>query len=88
MTDKSVSSQPHGDGSEYLTTSVGIRYEPSAGAVFFEGSIAGDSDLNGDGIMDSATDDIVRTLQTLKDAGVITGKEMGQIIKQTNQPRK
>ena len=71
MTDKSVSSQPHGDGSEYLTTSVGIRYDPSAGAVFFEGTIAGDSDLNGDGIVDSdqtSTDVIVKTLQTLKDA--------------------
>jgi len=91
LTDKSVSSQPHGDGAEYLTTSVGIRYDPSAGAVFFAGTISGDSDLNGDGIVDSdqtATDAIVRTLQTLKDAGVITGKEMGQIIKQTNQPRK
>jgi hypothetical protein len=91
MTDKSLSSGQHGDGSEYLTTSVGIRYEPSAGAVFFEGTIAGDSDLNGDGIVDSdqtSTDVIVKTLQTLKDAGVITGKEMGQIIKQTNQPRK
>jgi hypothetical protein len=90
LTDNSVSSQPHGDGSEYLTTSVDILYESSAGVVRFAGTIAGDSDLNGDGIMDSdqtSTDTIVKTLQTLKDVGVITGKEMGQIIKQTKQPR-
>ena len=91
MTDSSVSSQPHGDGAEYLTTSVNILYDPSQGAVRFAGTIAGDSDLNGDGIMDSdqtSTDAIVKTLKTLKDLGVITGKEMGQIIKQTNQPKK
>lgn len=91
LTDNSVSSQPHGDGAEYLTTSVKIVYDASAGQVRFAGTIAGDSDLNGDGIMDSdqtSTDAVVKTLQALKDAGVITGKEMGQIIKQTNQPSK
>lgn len=91
LTDNSVSSQPHGDGAEYLTTSVNIVYDASAGQVRFAGTIAGDSDLNGDGIIDSdqtSTDAVVKTLQALKDAGVITGKEMGQIIKQTNQPSK
>jgi hypothetical protein len=91
LSDNSVSSQPHGDGSEYLTTSVNILYDPSANAVRFAGTIAGDSDLNGDGIIDSdqtSTDTIVKTLQTLKDIGLITGKEMGQILKQTNQPIK
>jgi hypothetical protein len=31
---------------------------------------------------------VVQTLKVLKDIGVITGKEMGQIIKQTKQPIK
>ena len=88
LTDSTVSSQPHGDGSKYLTTSVNILYDSSAGTVGFAGTIAGDSDLNGDGIMDSGTDAVVKTLQTLKDVGLITGKEMGQIIKQTKQPFK
>ena len=91
LTDSTVSSLPHGDGSEYLTTSVNILYDSSAGTVGFAGTIAGNSDLNGDGIMDSdqtSTDAVVKTLQTLKDVGLITGKEMGQIIKQTKQPFK
>jgi hypothetical protein len=73
------------------STSVNILYDSSAGTVGFAGTIAGDSDLNGDGIMDSdqtSTDAVVKTLQTLKDVGLITGKEMGQIIKQTKQPFK
>ena len=55
----------------------------------FTGSIAGDSDLDGDGQMDGKnTDVVVDTLRGLKDVGIITGKEMGQIIKQTKQPIK
>ena len=57
----------------------------------FDGTLAGDSDLNGDGVMDTdqtPTEAVVKTLLTLKDAGVITGKEMGQIIRQTRQPIK
>jgi hypothetical protein len=91
LTDVGVSSQPHGAGAEYLTTSVNILYDQSSGTVQFDGSIAGDSDLDGDGVMDTdqtPTDTVVKTLQTLKDAGVITGKEMGQIIRQTKQPIK
>ena len=91
LTDNTVSSQPHGDGSEYLTTSVNIQYDSAAGTAQFAGTIAADSDLNCDGIMDSvqtSTDAVVKTLQTLKEVGLITGKEMGQIIKQTKQPIK
>ena len=89
MTDLGVSSQPHGAGAEYLTTNVRIAYTLSS--VQFEGTLAGDSDLNGDGVMDTdqtPTDAVVKTLQGLKDVGVITGKEMGQIIRQTKQPIK
>ena len=89
LTDNSVSSQPHGAGSEYLSTSVNIRYDAATASVALSGTIAGDSDLNGDGIMDSkVTDAVVDTLKGLKDVGIITGKEMGQIIKQTKQPIK
>jgi hypothetical protein len=91
LTDNTVSSQPHGGGSEYLTTSVTIQFDSTDGTTHFTGTIAGDSDLNGDGIMDSdqtSTDTVVKTLQTLKDVGLITGREMGQIIKQTKQPIK
>jgi hypothetical protein len=89
LTDSTVSSQPHQAGSEYLTTTVNIVFDPGAGATSFNGSIAGDSDLNGDGIIDSLSfDGVLQTLQGLKDLGIITGKEMGQIIKQTRQPIK
>ena len=89
LTDLGVSSQPHDAGAEYLTTRVNILYDSSS--VRFDGTIAGDSDLDGDGVMDTdqtPTDVMVKTLNTLKDAGVITGKEMGQIIRQTKQPIK
>jgi hypothetical protein len=89
LTDKSVSSQPHDAGSEYLSTTVNITFSPSTGTSQFNGSIAGDSDLDGDGQLDSQdTDAVVDTLKSLKDVGIITGKEMGQIIKQTKQPIK
>jgi hypothetical protein len=87
LTDKSVASQPHVSGSEYLSTTVNITF--GNGQTTFTGSIAGDSDLDGDGKMDSVdTDAVVDTLKGLKDVGIITGKEMGQIIKQTKQPIK
>ena len=87
LTDKSVASQPHDLGSEYLSTTVNITFEN--GQTAFTGSIAGDSDLDGDGKLDSVdTDAVVDTLKGLKDFGIITGKEMGQIIKQTKQPIK
>ena len=91
LTDFGISSQPHGAGAEYLSTTVRIVYDPSSGSVQFDGTLAGDSDLNGDGVMDTdqtPTEAVVKTLLTLKDAGVITGKEMGQIIRQTRQPIK
>jgi len=87
MTDASVSSQPHGSGSEYLSTTVNILFDPAGGTVQFNGAIAGDTDLDGDGVVDSLeADDVAKKLLTLKDLGMITGKEMGQIIKQTRQP--
>jgi hypothetical protein len=89
LTDNSLGAQPHGAGTEYLVTSVNITYDSKAGKTFFSGSIAGDSDLDGDGKLDSTDNDaVVKTLNGLKGAGVITGREMGQIIKQTNQPSK
>jgi len=89
LTDKSVASQPYDLGSEYLSTTVNILFDPAAGQTRFSGSIAGDSDLDGDGKMDTVdTDAVVDTLKGLKEVGIITGKEMGQIIKQTKQPIK
>lgn len=89
LTDKSVASQPHGAGSEYLSTTVNILFDPTVGQTRFNGSIAGDSDLDGDGEPDTVdTDAVVDTLKGMKDIGLITGKEMGQIIKQTKQPIK
>jgi hypothetical protein len=87
LTDKSVASQPHDLGSEYLSTTVNITF--GNGQTTFTGSIAGDSDLDGDGKLDTVdTDAVVDTLKGMKDIGLITGKEMGQIIKQTKQPIK
>jgi hypothetical protein len=87
LTDKSVASQPHDLGSEYLSTTVNITL--GKGQTTFSGSIAGDSDLDGDGKLDTVdTDAVVDTLKGMKDLGLITGKEMGQIIKQTKQPIK
>jgi hypothetical protein len=89
LTDKSVASQPHDLGAEYLSTTVNILFDPIAGQTRFSGSIAGDSDLDGDGKLDTVdTDAVVDTLKGMKDIGLITGKEMGQIIKQTKQPIK
>ena len=91
LTDTSVSSRPDGAGSDYLSTSVNIVFSPESSNVKFSGTISGDVDLNGDGVVDSdqiKTDKVVETLQALKDLGIITGREMGQIIKQTNQPIK
>lgn len=89
MTDDGVASQPHGTGMEYLSTTVRILYDPGAGTVSFSGTIAGDSDFDSDGTVDSKqTDLVVDKLKSLKDVGIITGKEMGQIIRQTRQPIK
>jgi hypothetical protein len=89
LTDKTVSSQPHAAGAEYLSTTVNIVFDPGMNSTTFSGSISGDSDLDGDGAVDSKdTDQVVDTLKGLKNAGVITGQEMGQIIKQTKQPVK
>ena len=89
LTDQSIASQPHDLGSEYLSTTVNILFDPTAGQTRFSGSIAGDSDLDGDGQLDTVnTDAVVDTLKGMKDIGLITGKEMGQIIKQTKQPIK
>jgi hypothetical protein len=73
-------------GNDYLSTTVNIEYEPKANIVAFDGTIAGDSDLDGNGVIDSnQTDIVVDTLKGLKDDGVITGREMGQIIKETRK---
>ena len=89
LTDTTVSSQPNGGGSDYLSTTVNILFDAPNGVVRFSGSIAGDVDLDGDAEIDvPMTDKAVETLRSLKDVGIITGKEMGQIIKQTRQPIK
>jgi hypothetical protein len=89
LTDATVSSQPNGEGSDYLSTTVNILFDDAANVVLFSGSIAGDVDLDGDGEIDvPTTDKVVETLRSLKDVGIITGSEMGQIIKQTRQPIK
>lgn len=89
LTDNTVSSQPNGEGADYLSTTVHILFDPAKGVVWFSGSIAGDVDLDGDGEIDvPTTDKAVETLRNLRDVGIITGKEMGQIIKQTHQPTK
>lgn len=89
LTDLSVSSQPNAGGSDYLSTTVNILFDSGADVVRFSGTVAGDIDLDGDGVMDSPETDVVaHTLKGLKDVGIITGKEMGQIIKQTRQPTK
>jgi hypothetical protein len=87
LTDTSVSSALKGTGSDYLSTTVDVLLQGDTG--LYSGSIAGDTDLDGDGTLDAkeATDEVVETLKVLKDVGVITGKEMGQIIKQTKRPR-
>lgn len=89
LTDSSVSSAPHGDGTDYLSTTVNIVFDGQAKSGAFSGAIAGEADLDGDTEIDTKnTDVIVDTLKGLKGVGVITGQEMGQIIKQTKQPRK
>jgi hypothetical protein len=89
LTDGSVSSQPNGSGVEYLNTTVNILFDPGVGTVQFNGTIAGDTDSDGDGILDSSeTDKAVEKLNMLRETGLITGKEMGQIIKQTVQIKK
>src|SRR6266511_3020040 len=86
LTVKSVSSGLNGAGTEYLTTTVNITYAPDQRVVSFNGAIAGDSDLDGNGVLDSdQTDIVVETLKDLKDDGVITGREIGQIIKETRK---
>jgi hypothetical protein len=87
LTDSMVSSQPHQAGSEYLMTTVQIRFDPSAGVTHLNGTIAGDSDLDGDGTTDSQqTHMLIEILQDLMQVGTITGREMGEIIRQTRQP--
>jgi hypothetical protein len=89
LTEFTVSSGPNGEGSDYLSTTVNILFDNAAGVVLFSGSIAGDVDLDGDGEIDvPTTDKAVETLRSLRDVGIITGNEMGQIIRQTRQPLK
>lgn len=84
LTDYQVHAGANGAGSDYLTTDVNITYDPAANVVNYSGSIAGDSDLNGDAVMDSQEiDDVAQTLQHLKSSGTITGKDVGQILKET-----
>jgi hypothetical protein len=73
-------------GSDYLSTTTNITYDPVNNIVNYSGSIAGDSDLNGDGTLDSQqTDNVVQTLLELKKSGAITGSKMGEILKETNK---
>jgi hypothetical protein len=87
LTDTSLSTAINGGRSEYLSTTVNVLFQGNSGT--YSGSIAGDSDLDGDGTRDARepTDEVVEKLQVLKDVGVITGKEMGQILKQTKRPQ-
>lgn len=89
LTHASSNAQAHGTGSEFLATAVKITFDPSANVVDYEGSIAGDSDLDGDGTLDGKeTNELVQTLNDLKKAGTITGETQGQTIKKTNQAKK
>jgi hypothetical protein len=84
LSDHEVNSQPDGKGHDYLTTDVTISFNSVSGTVKFTGTIAGDSDLNGDGTNDSGKgDEAAQTLNWLKDQGIITGQEKGQIMKAT-----
>ena len=84
LMDDGVSSGSAGAGAEYLTTLVNIEYEPLANVVTYNGAIAGDSDLDGDQVLDSLEfDEVIKALQDLKDERIISGQEQGQIIKQT-----
>ena len=86
LTDIGVSSGLTGSGQELLTTALDITYIPGDGVVSFSGSIAGDSDLDGDGVLDSKdTDIVVDVIKGLMEEGLITGREMGQIIKDTRK---
>ena len=85
LDDLSVSSLPHGTGSDYLSTTVKVLFQGNTGT--FTGSIAGDADFDGNLDTSNPTDEVVKKLTGLKAVGVITGKEMGQIIKQTRRPR-
>jgi hypothetical protein len=81
-------SKPNGAGFDYLSTTVNFEYDPDANVVNYSGTISGDSDLDGNGVLDSKqTDEVVKILQGLKDQGEITGSKMGEIIKQTNQTK-
>jgi hypothetical protein len=87
LTDVSLSSALNGSGSDYLSTTVDVVFQGNSAS--YSGSIAGDTDVDGDAMIDvpEKTDEVVQTLRVLKDVGVITGKEIGQIIKQTKRPR-
>jgi hypothetical protein len=88
QTDSQSHSQPDGAGFDYLSTTVTFEYHPDANVVTYTGTISGDSDLDGNGVIDSKqTDDVVKILQGLKDQGEITGSKMGEIIKETNQTK-
>jgi hypothetical protein len=90
LTDTGVSAQSNAEGgSDFLSHTVYILFDQANGVVRFSGTIAGDVDLTGDGEVDvPTTDKVVETLRDLKDVGIITGQEMGQIIRQTRQPVK
>lgn len=91
LTDSSGDLQPHEAGSEFLSTVVKIRFDPSAGRTTLNGTIAGDCDLDGNGIMDSEETSIPNLLDILQDlqrTGDITGREMGQIIQGTKKGTK
>lgn len=84
----STASTANGAGMDYLNTTVHITYDAPTNTSAFSGSIGADADTDGDGTVDTAqTDVVVEKLRGLRNAGVITGREVGQILKQIRQPK-
>jgi len=84
LTDNKSNSAPHAGTPDTLTTVADITYDDVDNLVIYEGAIAGDADLDADGVKDigdkGATDDLVKILNQVKNSGGITGREHGQAI--------
>jgi hypothetical protein len=89
LVDTTVSSQPHDGGSDVLSTDVSITFDQLNGVTHFSGTIAADADTDANGTPDSEQQDmVIKKLLDLKSEGTLTGREMGQVIKQTRKPIK
>jgi hypothetical protein len=94
LEEEELSSALNGGGQELLSTTTVVSYNAKFGVVDYIGTIAGDCDLDGNGVTDAEqfanqpVDDVVKGIKNLRTLGLITGREQGRIIKETNQDPK